>query len=229
MDFRQLPLGIRLKDNASFANFYEGHNAQVLAHVRACARGEGEQVIYLWSAAGSGKTHLLQAACHEAALRDAHPVYLPLREATQWSPEMLQGMEQCPLICLDDLDAIAGNAVWEEAIFHLFNRVRESGHRLLMSSAVPVASLQLQLRDLASRVVWGLLLHLEPLEEGERVTALQLRARQRGFELPDEVAQFLLRRCPRDTASLFEMLDRLDDASLAAQRKLTIPFVRGLI
>lgn len=229
MSLSQLPLGIQLKDSASFENFYEGRNAELCAHVRACARGEGETVVYLWGHAGSGKTHLLQAACHEAALRDGNPVYLPLRDALRWSPEMLQGMEECPLICLDDIEAIAGNRIWEEAVFHLYNRVREQRYCLLMSGAVPLAEMQLQLRDLASRVAWGLALRIESLDDGEKIAALQKRASRRGFELPDEVAQFLLRHCPRDTTSLFEMLDRLDEASLTAQRKLTIPFVRGLI
>lgn len=229
MDFLQLPLGIRLKDSASFVNYFEGRNRQALAHVRACARGEGESVVYLWGHAGSGKTHLLQAACHEAASCDSSTVYLPLRDAPQWSPEIMTGMEECALICLDDLDAIAGNALWEEAVFHLYNRVRDRGHRILMSANAPIAEVKLQLRDLASRVAWGLVLRVESLDEAEKIAALQQRASLRGFELPDDVAQFLLRHCPRDTTSLFELLDRLDDASLAAQRKLTIPFVRGLI
>lgn len=229
MEYSQLPLAIRLKDSASFANFYAGRNEQVLAHVRACAHGEGESVVYLWGSAGSGKSHLLQAACHASALRDGNPVYLPMRDAPGWPPEILQGLEACPLICLDDIDAIAGNAEWEEAVFHLFNRVRDHGHCMVMSAGVPVAELKLRLNDLASRVAWGLVLRIESLDDAEKIAALQWRARHRGFELPDEVALFLLRRCPRDTANLFDLLDRLDIASLAAQRKLTIPFVRDLI
>lgn len=229
MEFSQLPLGIRLKDSASFANFYAGRNQELLEHVRACAQGKGESVVYLWGSAGSGKTHLLQATCHEMASRDTNSVYLPLRDVAQWSPEILQSLEECAVICLDDLDAIAGQPIWEEAVFHLYNRVRERGHLLVMSATLPFAQLKIQLRDLVSRVAGGLVLHIETLADEEKIAALQQRARLRGFELSDEVAQFLLRRCPRDTASLFDMLDRLDAASLAAQRKLTIPFVRGLV
>ncbi|MBI3775280.1 MAG: DnaA regulatory inactivator Hda, partial [Gammaproteobacteria bacterium] len=154
---------------------------------------------------------------------------LPMRDATLWSPEVLEGLERCALVCVDDVDAIAGLSIWEEALFHLYNRITEQGHCLVLSACAAPAELKLQLPDLASRLAWGLVLHLEALAENDKLVALQLRAQQRGFELPNDVAQFLLRRCPRDTPSLFALLDRLDEASLAAQRKLTIPFVRKLI
>lgn len=231
----QLTLGIQLKDSASFANYFAAGNAEAVAHLSACAWGEGEHAIFLWGAAGCGKTHLLQAVCHEAmshgprGSRGVRPVYLPLEDAQHWQPEILDDLENCALICLDNIHAIAGLTAWEEALFHLYNRVREAGQRLLVSARTSPAQLNLQLPDLASRLVWGLTIHIETLNEADKIAALQLCAQQRGFELPTDVAQFLLRRCPRDTTSLFALLDRLDHASLAAQRKLTIPFVRELI
>ena len=229
MPHPQLTLGIRLNDSASFANYFPGRNAEVLNHLRACAHGENHLPVLIWGRPGSGKTHLLHAACHAATARGEAPAYLPMRAAARWSPEVLDGLERCPLVCVDDVDALAGQAVWEEALFHLYNRVTEQGARLALSACAPPAELKLKLPDLTSRLAWGLVLHLEALDENDKLVALQLRAQQRGFELPGEVAQFLLRRCPRDTASLFALLDHLDQASLAAQRKLTIPFVRELI
>jgi len=227
--YSQLTLGIRLNDSASFSNYLPGRNAEALNHVRACAQGESSVPLLVWGALGSGKTHLLHAACHAATARLEHPAYLPMRDATLWSTDVLEGLEHCALVCVDDVDAVAGQSVWEEALFHLYNRVTAQGHGLLLSSAAPPAEMKLKLADLTSRLAWGLVLHLEALDENDKLAALQLRAQQRGFELPSEVAQFLLRRCPRDTPSLFAVLDRLDEASLVAQRKLTIPFVRELI
>jgi len=225
----QLTLGIRLNDSASFANYFPGRNAEVVNHLRACAHGDNNLPVLVWGVPGSGKTHLLHAACHAATARAEHPAYLPMRDALLWSPDLLEGLESCALVCVDDVDAVAGQPAWEEALFHLYNRVTEQGHCLVLSACAPPAELKLNLPDLASRLAWGLVLHLEALDENDKLAALQLRARQRGFELPIDVAQFLLRRCPRDTPSLFALLDRLDQASLAAQRKLTIPFVRELI
>ena len=229
MSHPQLSLGIRPNDSASFGNYWPGRNAEVLSHLRACAHGENMLPVLVWGAPGSGKTHLLHAACHAVSARAEHPAYVPMRDAAAWSPEVLEGLEHSVLVCVDDVDVIAGQSIWEEALFHLYNRVTAQGHGLLLTAAAPPAEMKLKLPDLASRFAWGLVLHLEALAENDKLAALQLRAQQRGFELPTDVALFLLRRCPRDTPSLFALLDRLDEASLAAQRKLTIPFVRELI
>jgi DnaA family protein len=59
--------------------------------------------------------------------------------------------------------------------------------------------------------------------------ALRLRAGQRGLDLPDETASFLLNRTRRDMASLYRLLDELDKEALIARRRLTIPFVREVL
>jgi DnaA family protein len=64
------------------------------------------------------------------------------------------------------------------------------------------------------------------LNDAEKAQALRLRARARGMEMPEAVASHLLQRHARDMAALFVLLERLDRASLAAQRRLTVPFVR---
>jgi DnaA family protein len=225
----QLPLGIGWTDSSSFENFHAGSNAEALAHLTQLHEMPGAKAAYLWGAPGAGKTHLLHALCHAAAQRGEGSAYLPLGRHAEWAPQIVEGFEHCTVVCLDDIDAIAGNAAWEEALFHLFNRVAEHGHAFVAAGRQAPAQLSIKLADLRSRTQCGLVLQLHPLDESQSIAALQLRARRRGFELPDEVANYLLRRCPRDTASLFQLLDRLDAASLAAQRKLTIPFVRDLI
>ena len=137
--------------------------------------------------------------------------------------------ENYDLVCLDDVDALAGERRWEEALFHLYNRIRERGACLVVSCASAPARLQLSLPDLGSRLSWGLVYQLRALDDDQRLLALQLRARQRGCDMPDETGRYLLRRLPRDMPALFDLLDRLDDASLVAQRKLTVPFVKSVL
>jgi DnaA-homolog protein len=67
---------------------------------------------------------------------------------------------------------------------------------------------------------------LRELDDEGRIEALRLRAAQRGLELPYDTSEYLLKRVPRDLRSLFDILDELDEASLVAQRRLTIPFIR---
>lgn len=221
----QLPLGIGLKDSATFENFYPAGNELV---VEALQHGN-DAMLYLWGPVGSGKSHLLQALCHAAATRGESQIYLPLRELVSLSPALLDGLEQQVVIAIDDIQAVAGQSSWEEALFHLYNRVRDSGHRLVVSASSAPAKLELALPDLISRLGWGPVFQLATLSDKDKRGALQLRAHRRGLEMGDEVADYLLKRCPRDMDSLFNLLNKLDQASLAAKRRLTVPFVRQLL
>ncbi len=203
---------------------------------------QNDTALYLWGSAGTGKTHLLQAACHQAALLDrgvasgnncaTAVAYIPLTQALmqtdQLDPAMLEGLEHLALICIDDIQAIAGQPQWEIALFHLYNRIRSSssGARCIIAGNSSPHGVGLHMPDLVSRLCWGQILHLNVLDDEAVIAALQVRAQHRGLELPEEVARFLWRHYPRDMASLFTLLERLDRDSLAAQRKLTIPFVK---
>jgi DnaA family protein len=224
---QQLPLGIRLNLGVNFANFVAGPNQELLTSLIANIEGAGQEpFIYLWGGTGSGKTHLLQASCQKADSLGQTTVYIPLRQHSEMTPEILQGMEQMDLVCLDDVEAIGGNSNWEQALFNLFNNLRSAGKRLLVSADRSPATLELSLPDLRSRLSWGLCYRLEPLSEEDKMQALITAADGRGLELPEETASYLLRHAPRNMRTLLELLAKLDKASLAAQRRLTIPFVR---
>ena len=218
---RQLPLGVRLRDAATFGNFLSAGNERVLGALRTADAPS----IYLWGAVGTGKSHLLQAVCHQAAAQDQRAAYLPLAEPGL-HPAMLEGMEQFDRLCLDDLDAVAGDPAWETALFHVYNRLTAAGHQLLVTATGSPTALGIQLPDLQSRLGWGPVFQLQPLGDAAKRQALQQRAAARGLSLDDEVAAYLMTRCTRDMGSLFALLEGLDEASLAAQRRLTIPFVR---
>jgi len=225
----QLPLGVRLRDDATFANYYPGANAAALGYVECLCEanaGWAESLIYLWGAEGVGRSHLLQAACLRFEQRGELAVYLPLGEVVDHGPALLDNLEQCELVCLDDLDALAGRADWEEALFHLFNRLRDAGRRLLLSASASPRELAVGLPDLQSRLSLALVFQLQQLSDEDKLRALQLRASRRGLHLNDEVGRFILTRGARSMSALFELLERLDQASLQAQRKLTIPFLK---
>ncbi len=225
----QLPLGIRLRDDATFSNFYPGANAGALGYTeRICSPAAGwtDELIYLWGKPGTGRSHLLQAACLRMGERRELAVYLPLAEVAQYGPDILENLEQCELVALDDLEAIAANDEWEEALFHLFNRLRDAGRRLLLSAAMAPRELPVNLPDLRSRLSLSLVFQVHPLSDEDKLRALQLRASRRGLNVPDDVGRFVLSREVRSMTALFELLDKLDHASLQAQRKLTIPFIK---
>ncbi|WP_027329656.1 DnaA regulatory inactivator Hda [Marinimicrobium agarilyticum] len=230
---QQLSLGVSLNDDATFDNFYapEGSsNAATLELLKAQAEGRGEWFIYVWGRSGVGLTHLLQAAGHRAQDAGQAIQYLPLREVVGFAPEaLLEGLDQLDYLCLDGLEAIAGKPDWEEALFHLFNRMRDAGGRLLAAAVQGPRELPIELPDLHSRLQWGMTCQVHPLSDDEKQLALRHRARARGLELNEEVAHYILQRVPRDMNELFCYLQRLDHASLAEQRKLTIPFVKKVL
>lgn len=223
---QQLPLSLRIPDRAVFASFLPGPNTQAVQHVREMAEG-GNGCTWLCGPPGSGKTHLLQAACSQAS-RQGPAGYLPLKEVLRYGPGVLEGM-QLPCLCLDDLDQVIGQPPWEGALFALWQEILDVQGRLLVSAAVPPTQLSFSLPDLASRLSAASIFQLQPLDEGAQQEALQLRAKVRGVELPPETSRWLQRHYARDMHRLYALLDTLDEAALIAQRRLTVPFIRQVL
>lgn len=223
----QIPLSISLRDEASFENFYVGENSAAVKQINNSVRSDDrEGSIYIWGAESSGKTHLLEAACHRAGKVDRSSAYVPLKYSQDFKTTILDNLETCDLICIDDVDTIAGDEIWEQAVFHLYNRANERGVQIIFSATQNVKELNITLPDLESRLGWGFVFHLLGLSDEEKISALQFRAQLRGFDLPDNVAKYLMRRFPRNMNALFALLEELDKASLVAKRKLTVPFVK---
>jgi DnaA family protein len=230
---RQLTLDLRLRDSARFGTYLAGPNAEAVRSLQAIAQEAapepGARQISLWGAPATGKTHLVQALCQVFAARERTCLYLPLRQFGSMPAGLLDGAGQVDLVCLDELDAIAGQGPWERAVFHLINSSRELGHVIVMASRENPARLPVGLPDLGSRLLWGPVYRLLGLEDGDKLKALQRHAAQRGFRLSREAGRYLLSRCSRDLNALVQTLDRLDRASFAAQRHVTIPFIRTVL
>lgn len=227
----QLPLvGIGLTSSASFANYVPATDNQAIPRImQEVISGQGESCLYLWGEHGTGKSHLLQAACQQISQQGGTPVYLPLATFSQHSPDILEDLDALDLICLDDLQAIIGLNEWERAVFRLFNVLREAHIPLLMAAHTAPKQLGLHLPDLISRLSWGGVFSLTALDQDGLIHALQKHAQERGLELSTKVARYLIDRSPHDMATLIEWLQILDYASLSARRKLTLPFVREVL
>ena len=227
---RQLSLGINLNDDATFENFFlldQDHKCQVLAVLRNQLVSGDEPFVYLWGPTGCGVSHLLQASCHQASTNGLQVQYLPLAELLDYTPQsLLENLEQLPLICLDDVQLVAGNTHWEEALFSLYNRVRQAHGRLLVGADCTPRELPLQLPDLQSRLGWGPVFQLQSSDDELKTLIIQFRASRRGMELSDDVARYLINRAARDLSELMACLDTLESASLEEKRKLSIPFVK---
>ncbi len=223
---RQIPLPFAFNPELGFEEYHPGCNAEAVSHLRRAALGLGDRLIFLWGDAGLGKTHLLHACCRDAHRAGLAVSYLPLGNLRECGAEVLEGLGELDLVCLDDLEGIIGDASWETGLFELFNRLRDAGHGLIVSAQAPPGELAFILPDLKTRLSWGLTLLLRPLSDTDKLAALFLRAKVLGLELPPQVGRFRLSTQSRDLPDLMELLEKLDRATLAAKRKLTIPFLK---
>jgi len=228
MRMQQIPLGVRLPDRALFGSFLPAHNAEALTHLQRLARGAAPALTWLCGPPGSGKTHLLQATC-AAASEHLRAGYVPLAQVAALGVGVLDGLPQMQCLCVDDIDRVVGQLDWERGVFGLLREMEESDARLVLAAQAPPALLSWALADLGSRCAAAAVLQLRALEEHEQQEALQLRARLRGLELPQETWQWLRKRYPRDMRTLYQLLDTLDEAALSAQRRLTVPFIREVL
>jgi DnaA-homolog protein len=225
---RQLPLPIRLRASSVFASYHAGPNTDVVAVLNDIS-ATASPALFVYGVAGVGKTHLLQALCARAGEQQRAATYLPMCELAGYGPELLTGVEHMWMVCLDDVGMVLQQSEWNRALFNLYRELDERGGKLVLADEQPPAAITFALRDLSSRVLAGSVLRVQPLSELDQIAALRLHAEQRGLELPDDVGNFLLRRLPRDMHSLCDFLDKLDLASLTAQRRLTVPFVSQIL
>ncbi len=224
----QLTLGVHLRDDANFENFYVSQaNKALLAALKK--ESLESDLVYIWGSANSGKSHLLQATCYRQAQANLGVLYLPLQSIDQFDPDILHGTDSLSMVCLDNVELIAGNAEWEQAIFNLYNTLQGSDTCLLVSASCAPLDLQLQLADLHSRLQSGLTFQLTDMSDADKCAMLSLRATNRGMDLNLQVADYIVQRADRNLDQLIKVLDKLDGKSLQLGRRLTIPLVREVM
>lgn len=232
---KQLALKVNLPSYATFDTFVSHGNEALIAALKGVTKvPEQGEMLFVSGAHASGKTHLLQASCLDVN-KSKTSIYLDLANEDM-TPAVLQGWDHVALICLDNIHvamSLSDSTEWQEALFDLYNqrlqRDDNTKASLVVSSRLPLSELPIQLKDLSSRLSSSLVYQINELEERHLPMALFVHANQRGFEIPKETSEYLLKRLPRDLKLLVNTIDEFDKASLEAKRKLSIPFVKSIL
>jgi DnaA family protein len=224
----QIPLQLEPGRLDRFEDFVPGPNENVVLAARQLLNEPGSS-LFLSGPEGCGKSHLLNALCHAAREKGLGAFYIALKRLPDEAAAGLEGLQGLDLVCVDDLDRVAGNPVWENALFHCFNQIRAANGRLVVSSRKSLSSLQFDLPDLQSRLAWGIRMNLQLPDDEGKLEILQQRARALGIELPRDVQRYLIKHSRRDMGSLLSLLERLKEAAFVAKRRITVPLAREIL
>jgi len=225
--FKQLPLSMPLSAEATFENFYISEANQLTISAIQSFIQQDEHFFYLWGV-GSGISHVLQAIQHDSP--SFNIVYFSLQDMMQFpAEEVLEGLDTVDVVILDDLQCIVGIAEWEQAVFHLYNRLRDGQKKFIVGSQTAPRELAVTLADLHSRLQWGMSYSLVLLNDEDKRKALIMRSQNLGLRISDDVIQFIFNHYSRDLRQLISLLHQMDTASLSEQRHLTIPFVKQVL
>ncbi len=211
-------------------SFYESGNETLIKELKNLLSGvRTRPILYLWGESGSGKTHLLNACCIAAGKRLKPGIYISLTGQSDDKLDELIPVAANTILCVDDIDTIAGLENAQVRILSLYESTIQNSGALIVSGSAPPGRINLELKDLESRLSYGGVYHVHPLDEDQKQQALRRQAKSRGFYLDEKVIAFIMSHCDRDTRSLFDLLDKLDHASLRTHRKITIPFLKTLL
>lgn len=231
--FVQMPLKIGLRDDASFDTFVTEREsiAVALNSMQSALLKKSGSAFYLYGDEGVGKTHLLQAACRFVTEQNQASVYLPVGDDTlPLIPDVLIGLEQTKLVCLDDMNDVIGDAKWELALANLLTKSSVQGHTVVLSGQKAINDWNIVTQELAKALMNVLPIEMQALEEKQEViAALQRHSLKLGFELPNEVGNFLIKQFSTDLQELLAVLKMLEQATLVEKRRLTLPFVKQVL
>lgn len=223
----QLPLNVYLQNAFTFDSFYTlPANHELIALLKQVDDPAFKQ-LFIWGNESAGKSHILQAYCHDMQQVGKTTFYLPMKRYAQHGARILVGLNHYDTLVIDDLDVVLGEAAWEERIYDIVNERRLHEQGLIISTTGYPHELNYHFPDLRSRLLWGLSYRLEGLEtEAQAIAAMRWGAAQRGFEINNAVVDFISRRYPMQISCLIKILDHLDRASMKDGRKITRMFAQ---
>lgn len=231
----QLVLPVHQQNEFTFENFIAGENDEAVTHLKLLLEGpssvmSSKSLTLIQGATGTGKTHMLLAVDHLAQRRKLKHQYLDINSLIKMPAEVLHNLGVFDVLCIDNVDSVAGDSEWQEQLFDLINQFLETdGRALIMSTRARPQASAYTLPDLVSRLIWGTVFTLKELSEIDKIKAVESQMGVRGLNVQHEAVAYLMKRTARDMHMLMDIVEQLDKLSLQSQRKLTIPFIKDAL
>ncbi|MCZ6658589.1 MAG: DnaA regulatory inactivator Hda [Gammaproteobacteria bacterium] len=222
----QLALPFPLNQNFTFAAFVAGPNGELVQRLQRL--DEGFAQLWICGRPDSGRSHLLHAACHLHATNGRKVAYVPCG-GVRPDPEMLEGLNTYDLVALDDVDEWLGVLTLERALMGLYEGMMSARGQLVCVSGLSPNRLCFGLADLGSRMKSAEGFEVQELADADKALVLANQARHRGMDLPDHVLSYWLTRSHRGLSVLLADFDRLDQAAMAEQRRVTVPLIKQVL
>ncbi len=225
---RQLALQIQINESASLNNFFVSKNnyktIQILKNILIDS-DNGTQ-IFIDDQGSNGKSYLLQAICNDFSNSNNSSIYIPIQEAINLDPSILEGVSELNLICIDDVDLINKRREWEIALFNLINECYEKDCLLLLSGSINKLE---AIPDLVSRIKKMEILRLEAINDDELLEASQAISKNLNIEISDKNLNYLINNSRRDIKTIFRTLSRLEKESLERKKSIGLNLIKEVI
>ena len=225
---RQLALQIQINERASLKNFFVSKNnnktIQVLKNI-LFSSDSGAQ-IFIDDLGSNGKSYLLQAICNDFSKSNNSSIYIPMEEAINLDPSILEGVSELNLICIDDVDLINKRREWEIALFNLINECYEKECFLLLSGSINKLE---AIPDLVSRIKKMETLRLEAINDDELLEATQAISKNLNIEISDKNMNYLINNSKRDIKTIFRTLSQLERESLERKKSIGLNLIKEVI
>lgn len=212
-------LGLDIKKEASLADFFAPSFTPVLSSVYDLLHAHVSE-LYLFGEGGTGKTHLLSAIHRQYTQNpDNTAIFLSFKDIDDTSA--LFGLEMFSLILLDDIDTIQHQREWQEALFHLINRARTQGCKLIYTADTRPNELELDLPDLTTRLAQVLQFALpNGNEPADRRATLEAILKQKGWQLPESIKSYFVDEGPHLPGDMVTVLTAITPYFQHKKRKL---------
>jgi chromosomal replication initiator protein len=227
----------------TFSNFVVGSSNR-FAHAAAVAVADmpakNYNPFFLHGSVGLGKTHLLQAICHEILQRNpaTNILYLSCESFINQFIDALengdlqsfrQKYRNVDVLLVDDIQLLANKDRTQEEFFHTFNTLYNLGHQIVLSSDAPPREIPTLQERLVSRFKMGLVVEIAPPDFETRVNILKTKSRLRGHDLPTDVAHFMAHNILTNIRELEGAVVRLIGYADLEQKELSLPLAQQVV